>query len=72
MFRVCVYFILYVSLNGGNWSSEFTVHLLTMAPLSFGTIHCTVVIDSIHSIQPGLLLYMLAMDYDGEYYSVCI
>ena len=40
-----------------------------MAPLSFGTIHCIVVTDSIHSIKPALLLFYVSMYYDGEYYS---
>ena len=42
-----------------------------MASLSFGTIHCIVVTDSIHSIRPAALLFFyVSVDYDGEYYSV--
>ena len=42
-----------------------------MVSLSFGTIDCIVVTDSIHLIRPAaLLLFYVSMDYDGKYYSV--
>ena len=43
--------------------------LLTVAPLSFRTIHCIVVTDSIHSIRPALRSFYVSIDYDSEYYS---